>query len=77
MNLPLDFPNDLLREAQNRVLERSLSELVTALAERTIQKPRATKKRTLLEMLGHPATAGRDFPLPERKDRSHRTIEFP
>jgi hypothetical protein len=35
------------------------------------------RNKTLLEMLGDPATADRDFELPDRKADIPRKIEFP
>jgi len=78
MNVTLKLPDDLCREARHRAIEedKSLSAWVADLVSRELATP-IPQPKTLLERLGHQATADRDFELPDRKQDRERTIEFP
>ncbi len=47
------------------------------LVARELMTQAPKKESSLLQMLGDPATADRDFELPDRKADTPRKIEFP
>ena len=79
MNVTLKLPDELCRKARHSAVDesKSLSAWVAGLIERALEKPPHTPRNTLLELLGDPATADRDFELPDRKADRPRKIEFP
>jgi hypothetical protein len=78
VNVTLNLPDDLCREARHRAVDedKSLSAWLADLVARELQKA-PKKSESLLEMLGDPATADRDFPLPERETDHSQPVEFP
>jgi hypothetical protein len=79
MNVTLKLPEHLCREARHRAVDesKSLSAWMAALVARELQAPARIKNKSLLEMLGDPATAARDFELPDRKADVLHHIAFP
>jgi len=79
MNVTLKLPDDLCREARHRAVDesKSLSSWMAELVERELTSRVPRRNKSLLEMLGDPATADRDFELPDRKADIPRKIEFP
>lgn len=78
MNVTLKLPDDLLNEAKHRAIARSqsLSQWLADLLRQEIARNHPDR-RTLSQRLGDPATADRDFELPERKAEQERTLPFP
>jgi hypothetical protein len=78
MNVTVKLPADLVAEARHRAIARSqsLSQWVADLLRREIAREHPDRK-TLAERLGDPATAQRDFELPDRKNDRERPIAFP
>ena len=79
MNVTLKLPDDLCRQARHYAVDedKSLSAWVADLLSREVsmrQNPRETP--SLLELLGDPQTADRDFELPDRKASQDRIIDF-
>jgi hypothetical protein len=79
MNVTLKLPDKLCREARHRAEDasKSLSAWMAELVTRELMVTAPKRNKTLLEMLGDPATADRDFELPDRKADIPRKIEFP
>ena len=79
MNVTLKLPDHLCREARHRAVDesKSLSSWMAELLERELQATVPKTNKSLLEMLGDPATADRDFKLPDRKADIPRKVEFP
>jgi hypothetical protein len=79
MNITLKLPNDLCRAARHRAVDesKSLSSWMAELVTRELKANAPKRDKSLLEMLGDPATADRDFELPDRKVDIPRKIEFP
>ncbi len=77
MNVTLKLPDELCREARHRALnhDQSMSQWIADLVKQELARTHP-ESRTLLERLGDPATADRDFPLPERNVDQERPIEF-
>lgn len=78
MNVTLKFPDDLYRKARQRAVDesKSLSHWLVELIERELARTYPEGK-ALIERLGDPATAERDFELPDRTTEAERRIEFP
>lgn len=78
MNVTVKLPAELVNEARHRAIARSqsLSQWVADLLRREIAREHPERK-TLSERLGDPATAPRDFELPDRKTETERPIAFP
>jgi hypothetical protein len=79
MNVTLKLPDDLCRAARHRAVDesKSLSVWMADLVARELKTKAPGKVPTLLEMLGDPATADRDFEVPDRKADIPCKIEFP
>lgn len=77
MNVTLKLPDEFVNEARHRALARSqsLSQWVADLLKAEIAR-RHPDRKTLSERLGDPATATRDFDLPDRRDEEERSISF-
>lgn len=77
MNVTLKLPDEIVSEARHRAVARSqsLSQWVAALLKAEIASHHPDRQ-TLSERLGDPATAHRDFDLPERIDEEERNISF-
>jgi len=78
MNVTLKLPDELCKAARHRAVDesKSLSAWMVDLVRRELgPKPKGGKK-TLAELLGDPATADRDFELPDRKRETEREIDF-
>ena len=77
MNVTLKLPDEIISEARHRAVTRSqsLSQWVTDLLRAEIACHHPDRK-TLSERLGDPATADRDFDLPDRKSETERSISF-
>ncbi|MDE0836710.1 MAG: hypothetical protein OSA84_10205 [Akkermansiaceae bacterium] len=77
MNVTIKLSDELCKAAKHRAIDesKSLSKWVAELLERELagQKQPA---RSLVEILGDPLTADRDFPLPDRNEGTNREIEF-
>ena len=79
MNITLKLPDDLCRAARHRAVDesKSLTLWMTELVTRELKSKAPNRDKSLLEMLGDPATADRDFELPDRKGDIPRKVEFP
>lgn len=79
MNVTVKLPDKLCREARHCAVDesKSLSAWVADLISRELKQPPLASRKSLLEMLGDPATADRDFDLPDRKADRPRKITFP
>lgn len=77
MNVTIKLPDELVNEARHRAVARSqsLSQWVADLLRFEIARKHPDRK-TLSERLGDPATADRDFDLPDRKSETERPIDF-
>jgi hypothetical protein len=77
MNVTLKLPDDLLNEAKHRAIARSqsLSQWLADLLRQEISRSHPDR-RTLSQRLGDPATANRDFELPDRKNDEERPLPF-
>ena len=78
MNVTLKLPDEVVSEARHRAVARSqsLSQWVAELLQAEIAR-RHPDRQTLSERLGDPATADRDFDLPDRKSETERPLPFP
>jgi len=78
MNVTIKLPDELVNEARHRAVARSqsLSQWVADLLRAEIAR-RHPDRKTLSERLGDPATADRDFELPDRKGEVERPVLFP
>ncbi len=78
MNVTIKLPDELVNEARHRAVARSqsLSQWVAELLRAEIAR-RHSDRKTLSERLGDPATADRDFELPDRKGEAERPVLFP
>ena len=78
MNVTLKLPDELCKEARHRAVDesKSLSAWLADLVRRELEPKPKARKRTLAELLGDPATADKDFELPERKRETEREIDF-
>lgn len=78
MNVTLKLPDEIVSEARHRAIARSqsLSQWVAELLQAEIAR-RHPDRQTLSERLGDPATADRDFDLPDRKSETERPLPFP
>lgn len=78
MNVTIKLPDELVNEARHRAVARSqsLSQWVAELLRVEIAR-RHPDRQTLSERLGNPATADRDFELPDRKSEEERLESFP
>ncbi len=77
MNVTLKLPDNLCREAKHRAIDesKSFSQWTADLIRLELVRSQPDR-RTLLERLGDPASADRDFELPDRKADRERPIEF-
>ena len=78
MNVTIKLSEELVNEARHRAVARSqsLSQWVADLMGKEIARNHPDC-HTLSARLGDPATAHRDFDLPNRKDEKERPISFP
>lgn len=78
MNVTLKLPDNLCNELRHRAVgqSKSLSQWVADLLQRELSRNHPERK-SLLERLGDPATANRDFELPDRQQETDRPVEFP
>jgi hypothetical protein len=78
MNVTIKLPDELVNEARHRAVARSqsLSQWVAELMRTEIAR-RHPDRKTLSDRLGDPATAHRDFALPDRKSEVERPVSFP
>ncbi len=78
MNVTIKLPDELVNEARHRAVahSQSLSQWVADLLRVEIAR-RHPDMKTLSERLGHPASAERDFELPDRKSEVERPVSFP
>jgi len=78
MNVTLKLPDEVVSEARHRAIARSqsLSQWVGDLLRAEISRNHPDRK-TLSERLGDPATADRDFELPDRRNELERPLPFP
>ena len=77
MNVTLKLPDELIHEARHRAVARSqsLSQWLAELLRAEIARSHPDRK-TLSERLGDPATAHRDFDLPDRASEVERPLTF-
>ncbi len=78
MNVTLKLPDDLCNEVRHRAVaqSKSLSQWVADLLQQEVARNHPERK-SLLERLGDPATAARDFELPDRQQEKERPVAFP
>lgn len=85
MNVTLKLPDELVREARHRAVDRSesLSAWVAGLVRRELAKEADAEVKpgmTLAEAMMVPGMPDsfyeKDFPLPDRKKTKHRHFEF-
>lgn len=78
LNVTIKLSGELVNEARHRAIARSqsLSQWVADLLRVEIAR-RHPERKTLSERLGDPATADRDFELPDRKSEVERPVSFP
>lgn len=78
MNVTLKLPDELCKKARHRAVDesKSLSAWLTDLIKRELQPQPKGRRKTLAELLGDPATADRDFELPDRKRETEREMNF-
>jgi len=78
MNVTLKLPDEIISEARHRAVARSqsLSQWVAELLQAEIARHHPDRQ-TLSQRLGDPATADRDFELPDRQGETERPIPFP
>lgn len=78
MNVTLKLPDEIVSEARHQAVARSqsLSQWVAELVQAEIGR-RHPDRQTLSERLGDPATADRDFELPDRRSETERPLPFP
>ena len=78
MNVTLKLPDELCKAARHRAVDesKSLSAWMAELVKRELAEKRKPEGKTLAELLADPATSGKDFELPERKNDVERKIDF-
>lgn len=84
MNVTLKLPDDLVREARHRAVNRSqsLSAWMATLVRRELAAPETGTEdpKTLIEAMKVPGMPDwfyeKDFPLPDRKATKHREFSF-
>lgn len=79
MKTTFDLPEDLVQEMKLRAVRerRKLKDVATEAFRRGLSSAQVETEPTLVELLGDPDTADREFPLPQRKDDTARIVEFP
>jgi hypothetical protein len=75
MNVTLKLPDELCKAARHRAVDESKS-LSAELVKRELEERRKPEGRTLAELLADPATSGKAFELPERKNDVERVLNF-
>jgi hypothetical protein len=78
MNVTLKLPDELCKAARHRAVDesKSLSAWMAELVKRELEVRRKPEGKTLAELLADPATSGKAFELPERKNDVEREIDF-
>jgi hypothetical protein len=78
MNVTLKLPDELCKAARHRAVDesKSLSAWMAELVKRELEVKRKPEGKTLAELLADPATSGKAFELPERKNDVEREIDF-
>lgn len=79
MNIILELPDDLGREARDRAVgaSKSLPDWITDLVAREASPSPVPVPTTLLEALGDESLAEADLPLPERRPGQKTPVQFP
>jgi hypothetical protein len=79
MNVSLELPDDLGREARHRALDasKSLSAWITDLVVREVRPGQERAHAPLLEALGDESLAEGELPLPDRRQQPPWPADFP
>lgn len=79
MKTTLELPDDLVMEMKLKAVRehRKLKDVAAEVVRRGLGSIATTRDPSLVELLGDPATADRELPLPSRQDVKPRPVAFP
>jgi plasmid stability protein len=78
MKTTLDLPEDLVMEMKLRAVRerRKLKDVATDIFRRGLNSGEVDPEASLIGLLGDPATANEELPLPSREEADLRSVNF-